>query len=87
MNQTSEMRQLMRDVQNVAFLVKEAQLFLDTHPDDAKALSYFDYYNKLLATLTAEYESKFGPITVYGVNVEDGWSWIEQPWPWEKEAE
>ncbi len=87
MSNTGEKQQLLRDVQNVAFLVKEAQLFLDTHPEDANALSYFDYYNKLLDTLTAEYEDKFGPLTVYGIKANDGWSWIEQPWPWEKEAE
>lgn len=79
-------KQLFKDIQIVSFLVKDVQLFLDTHPGDVNALSYFDYYNKLLASLTADYEERFGPLTVSGVNVENGWSWIEEPWPWEKEA-
>lgn len=82
----NEQKQLMRDVQIVAFLVKDAQLFLDTHPSDEQALSFFDYYNKLLAALTADYENKFGPLTIHGVNATNEWSWINEPWPWEKEA-
>lgn len=82
----SEQKQLMRDVQIVSFLVKDAQLFLDTHPNDEQALSFFDYYNKLLAALTADYESKFGPLTIHGVNSANEWTWINEPWPWEKEA-
>lgn len=82
----SDKQQLLRDVQIVSFLVKDVQLFLNTHPTDENALSFFDYYNKLLASLTADYEAKYGPLTVYGVNAENGWSWIKDPWPWEKEA-
>lgn len=82
----SAKRQLFRDIQIVSFLIKDAQLFLDTHPQDENALSFFDYYSQLLCTLTEEYERQFGPLTVTGINVNDGWSWIEQPWPWEKEA-
>lgn len=82
----NEQQQLMRDVQIVSFLLKDAELFLDTHPDNAQALSFFDYYNQLLAALTADYESKFGPLTVHGTNAGGGWNWIDNPWPWEKEA-
>lgn len=82
----TEQQQLMRDVQIVSFLVKDVELFLDTHPGDRQALSFFDYYNNLLKSLTAEYESKFGPLTVLGVNSENEWTWINNPWPWEKEA-
>lgn len=82
----SAKQQLFRDIQIVSFLIKDAQLFLDTHPQDENALSFFDYYNQLLSTLTSEYERQFGPLNITGVNINDGWSWIEQPWPWEKEA-
>ncbi len=82
----NERNQLMRDIQIVSFLVKDVQLFLDTHPMESDALSYFEYYNNLLGSLTSDYESKFGPLTIRGVNVDNGWSWINEPWPWEKEA-
>lgn len=82
----NEQQQLMRDVQIVSFLVKDAELFLDTHPDAAQALSFYDYYNQLLAALTADYENTFGPLTVRGVAANNRWTWIDQPWPWEKEV-
>ena len=86
MAEQQQKKQLLQDIQTVSFLIKDAQLFLNTHPTDENALSFFDYYNKLLSSLTANYEAQYGPLTVYGVNIEDGWSWIEEPWPWEKEA-
>lgn len=82
----NEKKQLLQDIQIIAFVVKDVQLFLDTHPACEGALDFFNYYNNVLAALTNEYEEKFGPITVYGVNTDNGWTWIEEPWPWEKEA-
>lgn len=82
----SEKRQLLRDIQIVSFVVKEAQLFLDTHPDCADALDYFNYYNQLYSRLVEDYESKFGPLTISGVRSTSEWTWISEPWPWEKEA-
>lgn len=84
----SEQQQLMRDIQIVSFMLKDAELFLDTHPDDAQALSFFNYYNQLLAALTRDYEAKFGPLTtnssISAANA-TRWSWTDEPWPWEKE--
>lgn len=82
----TDQKQLLLDIQIIAFVVKDTQLFLDTHPTCESALEYFKYYNNLLTALTDEYEDKFGPLTVYSVNTEDGWTWINEPWPWEKEA-
>ena len=82
----NEKKQLLLDIQIIAFVVKDVQLFLDTHPTCEGDLEYFKYYNNLLTALTSEYEDKFGPLTVYGVNSNDGWTWIAEPWPWEKEA-
>lgn len=82
----NEKKQLLQDIQIVAFVIQDVQLFLDTHPTCAGALDYFNYYNNLLTALTSEYEEKFGPLTVYGVDSTNGWTWIEEPWPWEKEA-
>lgn len=81
----TEQQQLMRDVQIVSFLLKDAELFLDTHPDDAQALNFYDYYNQLLAALTRDYEQRFGPLNTCAAAGGDRWRWIDEPWPWEKE--
>lgn len=82
----NDQKQLLQDIQIIAFVVKDTQLFLDTHPACESALDYFKYYNNLLTALTDEYEEKFGPLTVYSVDTNDCWSWLNEPWPWEKEA-
>ena len=67
------------------FVVYEAALYLNTHPCDKAALEYFKEHRDLAAKLRAEYESQYGPLTMNAV-CGDSWSWIDCPWPWEKEA-
>ncbi len=84
---TLSKQELLRGIQMAAFAVKEAQLFLDTHPTNKEALTYFDRYNKRKMELTAEYNRRFGPIclTNYETNGET-WDWVKGPWPWEGEV-
>ena len=78
--------ELFRRVQMLGFVVTEAGLFLATHPGDTAALRFYEKYNNLYTQTKMEYEDTFGPLTVCGVNIEDGWSWIDRPWPWEMEG-
>ena len=79
-------RELLRKVQQYNFMMIEAGLFLDNQPDCAEAQETFCKYQELYRQATAEYECHFGPLTYNGVNVkQDGWSWINNPWPWEVE--
>ena len=47
----NDQKQLLQDIQIIAFVVKDTQLFLDTHPACESALDYFKYYNNLLTAL------------------------------------
>jgi spore coat protein JB len=38
------------------------------------------------ALCRAEYEEKYGPITIFGVEDDNYWDWVKTPWPWEKDA-
>ena len=67
------------------FVVYEAALYLNCHPCDKEALEYFKCHRDTAAKLRQEYEAAFGPLTINAVNCDD-WSWINHPWPWEKEA-
>ena len=73
---------LMRQIQAYSFAVLEVGLYLNTHPNDAEAMAYYEKYNTLLRESTEAYECKFGPLTMRGVKG-DTWSWINDPWPWE----
>lgn len=74
---------LLRDVQMTSFALVEATLYLDTHPECEKALEYFDRVRHLNDEATAKYEKMCGPLTVHGVDVSDGWTWTNEPMPWQ----
>lgn len=89
MNRTtgrSEERSLLRKLQIYGFTLYDTALFLDTHPEDSGALDYYDKTAAAYAQARREYEEKFGPLTVNGVDTDNGWAWTASPWPWEYEA-
>lgn len=77
---------LMREIQEVNFALVDLNLYLDSHPDCKMALDFFRDMQIKYANLEAEYEMKFGPLTAFDTNTEQGWAWINGPWPWELEA-
>lgn len=77
---------LLRRLAAEDFAVYEAVLYLDGHPNCRSALAYYQRHRALAASLRAEYEKHFGPITNASVNACGDWQWVEGPWPWEKEA-
>ena len=80
-------QELLRGIQMAAFAVKEAQLFLDTHPTDTAAIAYFNKYNQKKQELCTEFTRRFGPLTLENYQVPaDTWEWVKGPWPWEREA-
>ncbi len=77
------MNELSKKVVTLAFVLKDTQLYLDTHPHDEAALGFYDKYRNLFEKAAAEYEQQYGPLTPAGVNIKDGWTWATMPWPWE----
>lgn len=75
---------LFNKIQKYSFAIKELNLYLDTHPDCRRALALFNKYNALLKDAESEYTSRFGPITPVQTNDTQHWSWIDEPWPWER---
>jgi len=77
---------MMKRVQMLDFVTADVALFLDTHPYDDAALQFYQKYMALRDLAVAEFEEQFGPIAMDRVSGEDGWTWIDHPWPWEMEA-
>ena len=64
------------------FAIIELGLYLDTHPDDEKALCLHRKYCKEYRELTDKYQKVYGPLTIqFPCNK---WRWLEEPWPWER---
>lgn len=76
---------LMNHIYAVSFAVDDVKLFLDTHPCDQEALSYFAEYKYERNYALSEYAKYYGPLTVDSSNSPlDYWKWINDPWPWQK---
>lgn len=77
---------LLQKIQSYNFAAYDMLLYLDTHPDDKKA---FEMFRELVAktkSLKVQYEEANGPLSAYSAAENDSFTWLESPWPWEKEA-
>ena len=73
--------EMLKKIKCYQFAVTELALYLDTHPDDEKALCLHNKYAKELKSLCDKYQKVYGPLTIeYPCNK---WRWLEEPWPWE----
>ena len=59
-------KQMLDWVNMVSFAVTEANLYLDTHPGDPAALSYFQEYSRLRNQALNDFSALFGPHSRYG---------------------
>lgn len=82
---SDEQRALLCKIRAYDFVLIETALYLDGY-HSGDALSYFCENREKLRELREQYEEQYGPLTQSGVNVENGWTWVQSPWPWELEA-
>lgn len=80
----NQRRMLLNKIKQYDFTLKELNLYLDTHPNCRRALAMFAKYKKLREQAVEEFNEKFGPITPDQNNNDQRWTWIDDPWPWER---
>lgn len=74
--------EMMKQIKCYQFAIIELALYLDTHPDDSKALCLHRKYSREWKDLTDKYQKVYGPLTInFPCNK---WKWLEEPWPWER---
>jgi len=76
-------KRFLREIMETDFVLKELNLFLDTHPCHRLALEKFIRYEDKAKKLKYEYERLFGPLTPSANNNTQNWEWMQGPWPWE----
>ena len=59
-------RHLMQQNAECEFICIDINLFLDMHPDDARALSDYNCYAEQLAALKDLYVKNYGPLSNFG---------------------
>lgn len=74
--------EMMMKIRELDFAIIELALYLDTHPDDSKALCLHKEYSKQVKELKDKYQKVYGPLTIYYPC--NKWRWLEEPWPWER---
>lgn len=83
---TSYRDDMLHKIDSISLALQDTVLFLDTHPDDPKALAFFEECSKMRNQALEDYAKEYGPLIIDDVTVSDAdyWNWINQPWPWEE---
>jgi spore coat protein JB len=86
MKENMSKMELTKQIAAVHMMLEDLQLYLNTHPTDRNALAKRNGYVKELKMLKDEYNKCFGMISQDDSFSAYPWQWIEEPWPWEYEA-
>lgn len=70
--------EMLRKLKELKFSIIELGLYLDTHPDDEKAICLHKEYANKYRNLADQYQKIYGPLTImFPCNK---WRWLEEPW-------
>ena len=85
MNKPSGKVQWLRLIDAYDFALHEMVLYLDTHPNDEKALRKRDEFLRQRTDAVRQYEHQYGKYMAQPNDSASGmaWSWIDNPWPWD----
>lgn len=77
-------KQLSDWIDQVSFALNEVTLYLNSHPTDSEALSYFDHFQMLRKEALEIYSKNYSPLNIDSINTcQDKWKWVYGKWPWE----
>ncbi|MGN0415038.1 MAG: spore coat protein CotJB [Agathobacter sp.] len=76
-------KELYEWIMMLGFCALDMALYLDTHPDDAEALNYFNQCNELYHSAKDTYEEQFEPLTMLPGQPLNSWDWNSGRMPWE----
>lgn len=82
----NDKKNLQNEIMTLNFAINDLVLYLDTHPNDKKAIEMHNEYSNKVVKLTEKYQEKYGPLTVNFDSSANSWDWIDNPWPWERGA-
>lgn len=72
------------ELQQIDFGLLELALYLDTHPNDMKAIQQLNQWSEQRQKLAQQFELDYGPLLQFGHSYSKfPWQWVESPWPWQ----
>lgn len=80
----NEQAEMLTNIDALTFATIDLNLYLDTNPNDQKAIELFNQYRRQKEELSNKYQSKYGPLVLSSEALNTyPWSWDNRPWPWE----
>lgn len=83
MNLKNNMEQMLHDISVLHFTLVDLMEYLDTHPYDKQALSYFNHYNRIYNEMAKDFSEKYYPLRASLSTDSNEWSWGLAPLPWQ----
>ena len=74
--------EMLSQIRCLKFAITDLGEYLNTHPNDEKALCLYREYAHELRELSDKYQKIYGPLSIYFPC--NSWRWLEEPWPWER---
>jgi len=78
--------ELRRELSAVHMMLEDLQLYLNTHPTDRNAIAKRNVFVNQYKMVMEDYNRNFGMFNQDDSLSTFPWQWIEEPWPWEYEA-
>ena len=78
---TNQKDESLYKLQMYAFTLKDLNLYLDLHPTDQSVIDKYLQVKKLYEEEKKKYN---GLISSIDTTNSDEWTWINNPWPWDK---
>ena len=76
--------QLMKKLSEALFYLTDLNLYLDTHPDDTKALRMFEEASENARACFELFEKRCYPLTAANSDCGESWEWLVGAWPSQK---
>ena len=80
-NTDATCEELMRAIMEADFFAQDLKLYLDTHPDDTRAVEMFREAVKQTKACRAAFEDSFYPLTASSAGMDGTWDWSDGVWP------
>lgn len=82
----NNMMDLKKEMMAIHMMLEDLQLYLNTHPTDRDAIAKRNVYANQYKMLKDEFNKNFGMISQDDSFSKYPWQWIDEPWPWECDA-
>ncbi len=86
-DKTAAVDPMLGELMAMGFALDELGLYLDTHKNDAEAFSLYKSCAAMYKAAQEKYVAEHGPLTQRDTAGDKCYSWLQDPWPWERSAD